>query len=126
MLYKENKNILIGRELRKTEFETQQQCFGCRIPFAVHLLVSWHLWGKQGLLWGAEGEHNTRQHLTAGRKELSWRKDGLGKETREHRLALLSSLRKGMYHQAGANENAFLPWKLAFKKRYGLEGKGES
>lgn len=117
MLYKENKHILIRRELRKAEFKTQQQCFGCSIPFAVHLLVSWHLWGGGwGLLWGAEREHNARQHLIAGRKELNGREDGLGKGTGEQPCSAVQS-DKGMYkRQPGENENAFLPWKLGWKK----------
>lgn len=40
---------------------------------------------------------------------------GRGKQTRDRRPALLSSLKKGMYnHQPGTNSNTFLHWELEF------------
>lgn len=88
MLYKENKHILIWRELRKAEFKTQQQCFGCSIPFAVHLLVSWHLWG--GGMGASLGSRERTQRQTASHSwEERAEREGGWVGQRNRRAALL-------------------------------------
>lgn len=74
MLYKENKNILVWRELHKTYFENKTAVFWLHIPFAVHLLVSWHLWGWGGnpgifFLGGEQGENTGYRRVKSKSRE---------------------------------------------------------